>query len=276
MAAVEELGYVIHPVARALKRGGTGIVLLDLHGWTPSVALDRYVASLDKLLAQKDLSLLVHHGTGSASQLRKVAIQVAAHTVTSLRSFPPGDVAKMETAGIQVLAGGATAGPELGHERMQVQHLAARGHEVIAHARPADSSLDAMINDRRSATRRAARDLALRVAAELLVTDKPEANAAALAKVLARDPEITAIAAYNDDVALAVLAAARTIGLRVPDQLAVIGVDDIPLGALWSPALTTLALDYHRAAALTAAYITGAPTNVDTDHIYELRVRQST
>ena len=56
-------------------------------------------------------------------------------------------------------------------------------------------------------------------------------------------PEPVGLACYNDDVALAVLAAAREIGLAVPDDVAVVGVDHTPIGQLWSPALTTVDVD---------------------------------
>ncbi|WP_344811323.1 substrate-binding domain-containing protein, partial [Microlunatus aurantiacus] len=53
----------------------------------------------------------------------------------------------------------------------------------------------------------------------------------------------TAICAFNDEVALALLAGAQRCGIAVPDDLAVIGVDDLPLAALITPALTTIARD---------------------------------
>jgi len=53
-------------------------------------------------------------------------------------------------------------------------------------------------------------------------------------------PPVTAVAAYNDEVALAVLGAAQTEGIRVPDELAIIGVDDLHAGRLVVPALTTV------------------------------------
>ena len=57
------------------------------------------------------------------------------------------------------------------------------------------------------------------------------------------DPTVTGIAAYNDEVALAVLAGARRRGLEVPGDLAVIGVDDLPVAALSRPSLTTVRAD---------------------------------
>ena len=54
----------------------------------------------------------------------------------------------------------------------------------------------------------------------------------------------TAIVAQNDLIAVGVLRAARDMGLTVPDQLSVIGVDDIPMSAYSAPPLTTLKQDF--------------------------------
>ena len=53
-------------------------------------------------------------------------------------------------------------------------------------------------------------------------------------------PEITALFCHNDLVAVGALQACAELGLRVPDDIAIIGYDDIGLAALVSPALTTL------------------------------------
>lgn len=54
------------------------------------------------------------------------------------------------------------------------------------------------------------------------------------------DPAPTAVFAQNDQMAVGILRAARDKGLTLPDQLSVIGVDDIPLAAYFAPPLTTL------------------------------------
>ncbi|WP_024287332.1 substrate-binding domain-containing protein [Cellulomonas sp. KRMCY2] len=51
---------------------------------------------------------------------------------------------------------------------------------------------------------------------------------------------MTGICTYNDETAFAVLAGARRLGLAVPADLAVIGVDNIPLAPLAEPPLTTV------------------------------------
>jgi DNA-binding LacI/PurR family transcriptional regulator len=53
----------------------------------------------------------------------------------------------------------------------------------------------------------------------------------------------TAVFAQNDRMAIGVLRAARELGLSVPDQLSVIGIDDMPLASYFDPPLTTMRQD---------------------------------
>jgi len=57
--------------------------------------------------------------------------------------------------------------------------------------------------------------------------------------LLTDQPEVTALFCYNDLVAVGALLACVELGRRVPEDLAVVGFDDIPLAALVTPALTT-------------------------------------
>ncbi len=54
----------------------------------------------------------------------------------------------------------------------------------------------------------------------------------------------TAVFAQNDHIAVGVIKAARELGLSVPEQLSVIGVDDIPLASFFTPPLTTMRQDF--------------------------------
>ena len=64
--------------------------------------------------------------------------------------------------------------------------------------------------------------------------------------LLAAHPELTAIFAYNDMVALGILQACRQSGRQLPQDCAIIGFDDIQVAALSSPSLTTIRLDKHK------------------------------
>jgi LacI family transcriptional regulator len=61
--------------------------------------------------------------------------------------------------------------------------------------------------------------------------------------LLRRAPQITAIFACNDEVALGVLQAARDVGRAVPGELSVVGFDDIDIARKLSPQLTTMRVD---------------------------------
>ena len=66
-----------------------------------------------------------------------------------------------------------------------------------------------------------------------------DAGCEAAKKLLSASPEITALLCYNDLVAVGALNACAELGLRVPEDVAVVGFDDIPLAALVTPSLTT-------------------------------------
>ncbi len=78
------------------------------------------------------------------------------------------------------------------------------------------------------------------------VADCPLRGSAALEAtraLLEQHPEITAIFGCNDDVAIAAMQAARETGRAVPEQLSVLGFDDIELAQHVTPPLTTLRVD---------------------------------
>ncbi|GAB2809881.1 LacI family DNA-binding transcriptional regulator [Lentzea nigeriaca] len=72
----------------------------------------------------------------------------------------------------------------------------------------------------------------------------------ALTDLLARRPDLTAVFAFNDVIAVGALRAARRLGRAVPDELAVVGFDGLQLGTVVDPALTSVALDTRRVGAL--------------------------
>lgn len=74
---------------------------------------------------------------------------------------------------------------------------------------------------------------------ECAVSSPAEGKTAAEA-LLSRDPRPTAILALSDQMAFGVLEAATQIGLSVPDDLSVVGFDDVPEAARSAPPLTTL------------------------------------
>jgi LacI family transcriptional regulator len=121
--------------------------------------------------------------------------------------------------------------------RQAVEHLAALGHRELALlAGPRTSWTDREI-------RRAAATTARACAAELTVfgPNAPTEHGGAAAAERVRDAGSTAVLAYNDLLAIGLIDGLDRLGIRVPDDISVIGIDDIALSRLTRPRLTTVA-----------------------------------
>ena len=64
-------------------------------------------------------------------------------------------------------------------------------------------------------------------------------------QLLARKPEITAVFCYNDLVGLGAIRAASDLGKRIPEDLAIIGFDDVQLSQMNTPSLSSVSVDKH-------------------------------
>lgn len=82
-------------------------------------------------------------------------------------------------------------------------------------------------------------------------------------KLLREHPEITAIFACNDETASSVLRAVRQMGLRVPDDVSVMGFDDVELAQNVTPALTTMRVDRLLVGALGVRQLVDRALNPD-------------
>ncbi|MDF2761589.1 MAG: transcriptional regulator, LacI family [Thermomicrobiales bacterium] len=125
------------------------------------------------------------------------------------------------------------------------EHLIALGHRRIAClVGPSDLTPSA---GRIAGFQRALADAGLAVAAEGLVrgNGRPDGGSAAALQLLERGVvgagDVTAIFAFNDQMATGAIGALQRAGCRVPQDVSVIGFDDIPQSAAIFPALTTIA-----------------------------------
>lgn len=100
-------------------------------------------------------------------------------------------------------------------------------------------------------------------------------------RLLAVSPAPTAVFAASDELAAGVIEAARRCGLRVPEDLSVVGFDDTPLAEVTSPPLTTIhgPVEEMAAVALRTALRLAAAEKIDSHHVElatQLVVREST
>jgi len=88
----------------------------------------------------------------------------------------------------------------------------------------------------------------------------------------AKAPDLEAVFASNDQMALGALQAARRIGLRVPQDLGIVGFDDIPEAAYFSPPLTTVRQNLKALGALAVEQIKNMIATRQNDEEFNARI----
>lgn len=249
LAAVRELAYRPSAVARALKRQAThtiGLVITDIQNpYYPEI-----VRAVEAAARERGwLVLLCNAGESPARQRDELELlldrQVDGLIVAAGR-VGRGHAAWLAAAPVPVVLlncgprGAALASVQSdnrGGARAATRHLLELGHEHIGHV--SASTHDPAVGERLAGIRNA-----LRGRDEPLPTTQGdghvEGGERAAGELLAAHPELTAILAYNDLTAIGVLRAVRAMGRRVPDDISVVGFDDIDLAAWLDPPLTTV------------------------------------
>ena len=253
------LGYAPSAAARTLRSGRSDLVLCVLPDWPVGPVVETILDHLADDLAERGLSFLVHHARGDRP-LSDLWRAVTPRTVVGLAEFEPEEALAMRQAGIQVVGTGAddpaAEDPQPRIGRLQVDRLVAGGRTRIGYATTADPRISEFADQRLAGVRSACTEHGLSDPLVIPVRVEPADGAAAVAAW--REAGVTGVAAYNDEVAFAVLAGARAARLAVPGDLAVIGVDDVPLAALAAPPLTTVTQHIEREASYLAACVLAA------------------
>jgi DNA-binding LacI/PurR family transcriptional regulator len=177
----------------------------------------------------------------------------------------------------------------LDHERAAVLglgHLIELGHRRIAAIKGQDFSSDTSV--RWTAICEVAKRMGVPIAHELMAqlegdSPSPETGYLATKRLLEKGEPFTALFAFNDISAIGAIRALREAGLIVPDDVSVIGFDDIPAAAYNYPALTTIKQPLREMGRLAAEHLlnhisNGAESEFPEEIMVEpeLIVRQST
>ncbi len=124
---------------------------------------------------------------------------------------------------------------------LSTKHLLQLGHQIIAFLSgplSLSSSLRCVEGYRNAMT-----EAGIQVEDQIVVlTDKTDIQAGydGMSDIIKLNPRPTAVATFSDLMAAGALEAARHSGIAVPDELSIIGYDDIPLSSLLTPPLTTI------------------------------------
>ncbi|MFF7535213.1 LacI family DNA-binding transcriptional regulator [Streptomyces bobili] len=253
LAAMRTLGYRPSRSARSLASGRTrmlGVISFDAARYGPastltaintaaqeagylvsSIALDTadrdtVVRAADRLSAEGADGMIA-----IAPQLRvaKALAEARLDTPLVVLDNDLGD-------GTPVVTSDARTGA-----RTATEHLLSLGHATVWHVAGPSGWASA---DRRSESWRATLKAAGVPAPPPLLGDWSADSGYDLGRELARNPKITAVFVSNDQMALGVLRALHEAGRRVPDDVSVVGYDDIPEAAHFLPPLTTVRTDF--------------------------------
>lgn len=162
--------------------------------------------------------------------------------------------------------------------RAAVDHLVGHGHRRVAYVSGPEDRVHTVHRRRVFEDALAAHGL---TPSHSLVSDFTAAGAvAAIGALLADRNRPTAVLFANDSMAVAGLSAARRLGVDVPGELSVIGHDDLPLGELVYPQLTTVRQDLVGLGRAAALVLLASLGEVDAEPVDvrppELVVREST
>lgn len=250
-AAIDELGYVRNDAARSLRLGRSRAVGLVLSEAT-SPFFDELARAAGSALSEHGFVPLVGNSVqdpdAEAELIRLFEAQrVQGILVSPVGPLPPtlDDLARRGVAVVSVDVPVESArfcsvavDDEKG-ARLVVDHLVAAGRRRIALVRgPADlPQVAARVRGARAAASRAGAALEEIVAGSYF----GEAGVAAGGRILEMGAERPdAVFAVNDPLAMGVLAALVDGGVRVPDDIAVVGYDDVPLASLGRLPLTSV------------------------------------
>ena len=263
LAAARQLDYRPRASARALAAGRSDIVLLAVPDLPIGEGISRFIEELAAALAAHSLTLVTHLAGARSRPLPDVCATLEASVVTAVEYFSEEMAEALHRAGAQVVLPVQDSAPamrEIG--RIQAEYLVSRGHRCLGYALPAGVAHAPMARQRLDGA--AAACAATGIDRPVAVEVSLDAASAAQAVGDWRSRSVTGVCAFNDEVAMAVLAGARAHGLTVPTDMAVVGADDIPVARLAAPPLTTVAFDLHEAGRRRAEAIVAGLKNQET------------
>jgi DNA-binding LacI/PurR family transcriptional regulator len=252
-AAIDELAYRRNYAARTLVTGRSqtlGVISFDTTLYGPASTLYGIeqaareagyfvaIASLKTIDRASVLEAFEMLRNQSVDGIIVIAPQAsAARAIEELpRSFPVVAVEGGAAAGVPVVAVDQYTGG-----RLATEHLLGLGHQTVWHLGGPADWLEA--EDRKRGWSDALADRGRR-APEPLTGDWSARSGYAAGRMLAERDDVTAVFVGNDPMALGVLRALHEAGRRVPDDVSVVGFDDVPEAEYFTPPLTTVRQDF--------------------------------
>lgn len=259
-AAARELKYKPNLMARSLRNKRTytiGVIPTDISdGYCGQV-----IAGIEEYARQKDYFFITgihHHDPQLFQRYSELLLERGAEGVITidlnLQHNIPVPVVAVSGHRQEENATNVILDQRLG-VKLALEHLVSLGHRNIAVMIGNPDSADAA--QRWGAISEIAKDLGVPIRPELTVQLAGEESGPALGypyakMLLERKQPFTALFAYNDASAIGAIRAIREAGMRVPENVSVVGFDDIQAATFLSPSLTTVRQPLHQMGEIAA------------------------
>ncbi|MET9973319.1 LacI family DNA-binding transcriptional regulator, partial [Streptomyces sp. NPDC006356] len=248
-AAAAELDYRPSPAGRSLVTGRSDTIVVVMPGTTVGQNLQNALEHLGDTAAGMGSNVVLRFAGANPAKTATALMKLRPLAVVDFGSLDRPARSRLAAQGVPTvpdLSGSPHSqglGPQQEIAELQVAELTGRGERQIVYASVSDQRLDPYGPGRFAGVKVACERRGLAAPLSVPVPVALDAAMAALSELPQGVP--LGVAAYNDQVALAVLAAAARLGLMVPRDLAVVGVDATDVGQLWTPRLTTIEVDMH-------------------------------
>jgi DNA-binding LacI/PurR family transcriptional regulator len=261
LQAAAELGYRPNRAARGLitgRTGNVGVIVPDLGNpyfhdvlkgaQARARAADYAVFVADGQESATEEEALIGAMSKQVDGILLCSSRLAAATLAALEPAPAIVLLNRRVDGLSTVSVDSAGGM-----RQAMAHLAALGHRRCAFLSGPERSWSNQ--ERLRGLRAAARAEGAEIVTIGPVAPRFEGGVNAVEQVLASGA--TAVLAYNDLVAAGSLSRLAQLGVDVPGRLSVVGFDDIPLAAMLTPALTTVAAPTAQAGAAAVDVLLG-------------------
>ena len=252
-AAAAELNYRPSRAGRTLATGVNDMVVLAVPSATFGPNLQNAVDQITEASATLGMSVVVRFAGRNTAATFTSILDLRPMVIIDFGVFTPEQGRKLEAFGSRLFPPVPEAGQDATDEldvfigRLQVRELLRREKRHVIYAQLQDSRTAPYGDFRLQGVRSecSAQELADPVVIRVELDEDSAAQALSSA-LETTGGDAVAVCAYNDDVAIAVLAAARRLELAVPSRVGVIGVDHTMLGQLFAPRLTSVHIDLPR------------------------------
>lgn len=248
--AIEELGYQPNIVARSLKQKRTstiGVIVSNiLHTFSTQV-----IRAIEDTCRENELHVIVCNADDDPSKEENYIQMLLAKQVDGLVIFPTGDNLNLYHSMVKqnypvVFVDRIVDGVNIdvflldneNASKLAVKHLYDQGHKRIGIVTPPIEIKITPRVERIEGYKKALRDYQLPVTEDYIKSMNVDVLKYGLKEMFSVQEPPTAIIASNDLTLFEVLKFAKETGLTIPNQLAVVGFDDIPFVTILEPTLT--------------------------------------